>query len=74
MDTPGTPRTHTDTMLCRVTVIVLQQAASVDRVTSGRHTQAEAARLFNVIPATVNRPLDTQQPSDAMPLHATCDE
>jgi DNA invertase Pin-like site-specific DNA recombinase len=51
-----------------------QQAAIVDMVTSGRQTQAAAARLFHVHPATVSRLLAMQQPADAMPLNTTCDE
>jgi DNA invertase Pin-like site-specific DNA recombinase len=51
-----------------------QQAAIVDMVTSGRQTQAAAARLFHVHPATVSRLLTMQQPADATPLNTTCDE
>jgi DNA invertase Pin-like site-specific DNA recombinase len=51
-----------------------QQAAMVDMVTSGRQTQAAAARLFHVHPATVSRLLAMQQPADATPLNTTCDE
>jgi DNA invertase Pin-like site-specific DNA recombinase len=51
-----------------------QQAAIVDMVTSGRQTQAAAARLFHVHPATVSRLLAMQQPADATPLNTTCDE
>ncbi len=51
-----------------------QQAAIVAMVTSGRQTQAAAARLFHVHPATVSRLLAMQQPADATPLNTTCDE
>ena len=51
-----------------------QQAAIVDMVTSGRQTQAAAARLFHVHPATVSRLLAMQQPADATPWNTTCDE
>src|SRR5256885_1907546 len=51
-----------------------QQAAIVDLVTSGRQTQAAAARLFHVHPATVSRLLAMQQQADTTSLNATCDE
>jgi DNA invertase Pin-like site-specific DNA recombinase len=51
-----------------------QQAAIVEMVTSGRQTQAAAARLFHVHPATVSRLLAMQPPLDAPSLNATCDE
>ena len=50
-----------------------QQAAIVDMVTSGQQTQAAAARLFKVHPATVSRLLATQQ-ADLTSVNATCDE
>ena len=51
-----------------------QQAAIVDLVTSGRQTQAAAARLFHVHPATVSRLLAMQQQADTTSVNATCDE
>jgi len=50
-----------------------QQAAIVEMVTSGRQTQAAAARLFHVHPATVSRLLAMQQ-ADTPSLNTTCDE
>ena len=51
-----------------------QQAAIVDMVASGRQTQAAAARLFHVHPATVSRLLAMQQQAATASLNATCDE
>jgi DNA invertase Pin-like site-specific DNA recombinase len=51
-----------------------QQAEIVAMVTSGRKTQADAARLFNIHPATVSRLLATQRQRDDLPLHSSCDE
>ena len=45
-----------------------QQAEVVAMVTSGRKTQAEAARLFHVHPATVSRRLATQRQHAHAPL------
>src|SRR5262245_40907159 len=42
----------------------LQQAAIVDMVTAGRQTQAAAARVFKVHPATVSRLLAQQRLAD----------
>ena len=51
-----------------------QQAAIVDLVTSGRQTQAAAARLFHVHPATVSRLLAEHRHQDAPLLNSSCDE
>jgi DNA invertase Pin-like site-specific DNA recombinase len=51
-----------------------QQTEIVAMVTSGRKTQADAARLFNVHPATVSRLLATHRRRDALPLNASCEE
>src|SRR5712691_204498 len=51
-----------------------QQAAIVDMVTSGRQTQAAAARLFHVHPATVSRLLAEHRHQDAPLLNSSCDE
>jgi len=51
-----------------------QQAAIVELVTSGRQTQAAAARLFHVHPATVSRLLAEQRQQNAPILHSSCDE
>jgi DNA invertase Pin-like site-specific DNA recombinase len=51
-----------------------QQTEIVAMVTSGRKTQADAARLFNVHPATVSRLLATHRRRDALPLNASCYE
>ncbi len=50
-----------------------QQAAIVDLVTSGRQTQAAAARLFHVHPATVS-PLLAMQQTDPTSVNAIGDE
>ena len=51
-----------------------QQAAIVELVTSGRQTQAAAARLFHVHPATVSRLLAEKRQQNAPVLHSSCDE
>jgi DNA invertase Pin-like site-specific DNA recombinase len=51
-----------------------QQAAIVDMVRAGRQTQAAAARLFQVHPATVSRLLAMHQQADTTSVNATCDE
>jgi DNA invertase Pin-like site-specific DNA recombinase len=50
-----------------------QQAAIVDMVRSGRQTQAAAARLFRVHPATVSRLLALQQQAEPTVVHTTGD-
>jgi DNA invertase Pin-like site-specific DNA recombinase len=52
---------------CRPVLGPVQQAEIVAMVTSGRKTQAEAARVFKVHPATVSRLL-TSQRQQAHPL------
>jgi len=48
-----------------------QQAAIVEMVRSGRQTQAAAARLFHVHPATVSRLLAMQQQAEPTTVHTT---
>ena len=48
-----------------------QQAAIVEMVRSGRQTQAAAARLFRVHPATVSRLLAMQQQAEPTTVHTT---
>ena len=50
-----------------------QQAAIVEMVRSGRQTQAAAARLFRVHPATVSRLLALQQQSEPTAVHTPGD-
>jgi len=50
-----------------------QQTAIVDMVQSGRQTQAAAARLFRVHPATVSRLLTMQQHSASTSVPTTGD-
>jgi DNA invertase Pin-like site-specific DNA recombinase len=51
-----------------------QQTEIVAMVTSGRKTQADAARLFNVHPATVSRLLATHRQQEALPWNTSGDE
>jgi len=51
-----------------------QQATIIDLVTAGRQTQAHAARLFHVHPATVSRLLAGHRHHAAAPVHASGDE
>ena len=51
-----------------------QQAAIVDMVRSGRQTQAAAARLFHVHPATVSRLLAMQQQAEPTSVYTPGDE
>src|SRR5215831_11099846 len=50
-----------------------QQAAIVDMVTSGQQTQAAAARLFRVHPATVSRLVALQQQAEPTAVHTPGD-
>ena len=51
-----------------------QHAAIVEMVRAGRQTQAAAARLFHVHPATVSRLLALQPQDEPTSVHTTCDE
>ena len=50
-----------------------QQTAIVEMVRSGRQTQAAAARLFRVHPATVSRLLALQQQAEPTTVHTPGD-